>query len=360
MVRVWLALSVFVVVPVMLVSVGNGAPQTAKNEKPVPAPAWFALVTTETVLETDAVGWRPAFTPDGKKVIDRTFVYDATTGRRLVMMDSNACNFTAVRPFGISPDGTTIALQNEGFRGAGNTEHWYGISLADVATGQVRKTIELPETFFWQIYFPDESRIVAMGLDRAYVIDPNAGKVVAESHEDGKIASLSSDGRLCAVVQFPRIPEKNGHMFDHKPLASSLYEVVIRDMESGKETVRLPGMKGRMESIHPISWTPDSRYIVVAASPRMAVYELGEPPRLAHSVEGWLPATPAQTVQGRYLLVGNHNWEQNALLDLSTGDIIPVKTPGDAKMRIAAIAPDGEHVIVGKTVMRLVPEPIVR
>jgi WD40 repeat protein len=193
-----------------------------------------------------------AFSPDGKTLATATSskgdgelrIWDVTGAAPKLLGTLGVPKSGTLVSVAYSPDGKTLATADYG-------HPW--VRLWDAATGNPKKTIELPEMdasgqyeALHRIAFSPGGQTVATGGNRAgRLVDVSTGKVVATlPHEDVvRAVAFSRDGKLVAT-------------------ASGDKTAKIWDAATGKLIATLAG---HMNMLHVVAFSPDGRTVVTGA-----------------------------------------------------------------------------------------------
>jgi len=324
----------------LLASAVLAAPPPAPASRPaltIPPVRTFALELAQPPLAKGQ--WtHAAFTPDGR-VISLDGVYDAALAKCLRRFTWSARTLSPTTHLAVSPDGASLAVPREGFRGRGNTERSCGISLVDLGDGRITRTLELADTTLAGAAFSADGRtLAALAHDKLYALDAASGKEqAAASHCPG----VHQGALHPAARQFAELRVSLGQGF--ASAESAQWQAAVLSLPDGKELWTCRAQLGRAESL---GWTQDGKRLCVNCWDEVRVFEPGRAAHVVHVGRQWRAALPAWTLKDRYLLLCGRDTHDCALLDLLLNRVVPLDAPEGVGCQVVAFSPEGDQAVV--------------
>lgn len=310
----------------------------------------FALTLSQSAFWKDNISYDAVYLPDGNSVVIEGWLWDCRTGRLLRRLNESS---PGEERFALSPCGRTLALIDQGYRGAGLQTHWYGITLIEVGTGRKVRTFEIDDASLpgGKVSFRDDgTALFVVSGDRLFVLSVTDGKV--ENTFRGTCA-LSPDGRMLAEARRHDPSPDNAYYVDDR--ANPRFRIQLSSLSGDRGIERLLSVEnGRVEHV---AFTSDGAYVFakIMRGVRNEQREhcifwdikTGKRKETESLLDGESYTTMSGTVfSEKYVtMVGGTNGG-SAVLDLSSGKLIPVQVDGTGRSLIIGIAPNGEDCVV--------------
>lgn len=317
-----------------------GAPPPVPASRPTTTmgpPRQFVLELAQPPLAQGS--WtHAAFLADGR-VISLDGVYDAALSKCIRRFDWSARFLSPSTHLAVSPDGAMLAVPRDGFRGAGNTEHWYGVSIVDLGNGRITRTPELAEITLAGAAFSAGGRtLAALAHDKVYALDAASSKqLAAPAHRAGIYqCALAPDAARFAKL---RISFEEGRGKGD----SATWQAAVVSLPGGKDLWTSKLQPGRAETL---GFTQDGKRLCVNTWDEVHVFEPGQAAHVVQFTRQWQAALPAWTLKDRYLLLAARSGWDCALLDLHLNRVIPLEIPRGLGCRVVAVSPQGDQVVV--------------
>ena len=311
----------------------------------------FVLAVQEPPLSKNAISWNAVFTPDGRRVVIDSGVWDCKTGKLVCRIDN-----PAERHYAMSPNGKRVAFINEGSSGPKNLDHWYGVTVVETETGKHIHTFHILDSSLpgGNVAFnQDGTRIFASAYDRLFALNSDSGKIEGTFRYQWRCSCVSPDGATIIQVIPYDFPSPNGKL--QQKLMQLHFQMQLRDLVSGKNIWTSPPTQGNVERA---AFTSDGKYVFAnakAADHQGAMIGLlwdsatGKRIDVENTRGEYVYHVSSERLFGRrYLVMIDDKSEHNIILDLTTRQLIPVQVNDRGKSLIIGVAPDGITCVVSR------------
>jgi WD40 repeat protein len=275
-----------------------------------------------------------AFAPDDRKLVSAQSMsirlWDLATGAEVQRCEDQSAQTYSLA---ISADGMTVAV------GAADE----AIRLCDIATGRVVRRFRVdPDVLATETVAlsPDGKTLAATGMGLA--CDPKTGiKTVPKGFDmwdlaTGQRTRRAPEERIDHVAISP----------DGKTVATSFFEIVLREAATGKVLKRLPG---HLDHIDALAFSPDGKLLASMSAGKAALWDAttGKPLR---SFPGHQFGALAFSPDGRLLATISHDNKEGGrvhLWEVATGvEVRRLRSPGGVfgSFDAVAFAPDGRSL----------------
>jgi len=319
----------------------------------------FVLTISNSILWKDQFSYDDAiYLPDGNAVVIRGWLWDCKTEKLIRRLNE-------FRPgqehCALSPCGKTLALIDQGWRGPKNLTHGYGITLVEVETGKQIHTFDIPDASLpgGKVFFRDDGTAVyALSSDKVFVLSVTDKKLVATfSYSGWRHSGVSPDGRILAEAR-PYYPPSD----TKKDAFRFCFQMCLSTLDAQRTTHELlPIEEGNVERV---AFTSDGQYVCATlneSNQPMSSILWKVKTRERIETEKTHEGVPYHVFSGRifkerYVIMVDNKTERNAVLDLSSGKIVPIQVNQSGKSLIIGIAPNGENCVVSRYVATEKPQ----
>ncbi|MEI6535416.1 MAG: WD40 repeat domain-containing protein [Verrucomicrobiaceae bacterium] len=308
----------------------------------------FSLTLHKCALWKDNGSYGAVYLPDGNSVVIEGWLWDCRNGNLIRRLNEFS---PGQERFALSPCGKFYALIDQGFRGKGNVLHWYGVTLVDVATGKMIHTFEISDPSIRNVSFSsDNTRIFVISYDTLFTLSVMKRKIES-TIPIGQKALLPEERIVAEVIPYESSPD-DVYLTDK---VNPQFRIQLSSLEEGQNTKRLLSIeKGRVKQV---AFTSDGKYVLAEImagvnkqdKPRCIFWKVktGEQIKTESIVEGKsYVAMSGKIFSKNYIIMVDEKHEENTVLDLSNGKLIPVQTDKTGKSLVIEIAPNGEDCVV--------------
>lgn len=311
----------------------------------------FSLTLSKSPLWKDSRSYDAVYLPDGNSVLIKGWLWDCRTEKLIRRL--NKFNPGQER-FALSPCGKTLALNDQGYHGEKNEVQWAGVTLVDVATGKKIYTFKNADAspLGGKISFSsDGSRIFVISYDMFFTLSIAKRKIESTGTLGPTKSLLPEEGIVAEIIPYESSPANV--VFTDK--VNPKFRIQLSSFEEGQNTKRLLSIeKGRVERV---AFTSDGKYVyarIMAGirkedKPRCVFWSIktGRQIKTVSALDGKSYVVMSGRVfNEKYLIMVDEKHERNAILDLSSGKLIPLRVDKTGQCLIIGIAPNGEDCAV--------------